>query len=223
MMPFFNRFIFCCITLGGYCQLSTGQIVELSNNIWSININTDTLEMSAQPKKSSRTILNYPTIKDLSTHVKANKNKVSWQLSKYKLALSLELKKEDLFLKIISNKNQPLTIFKYSPDTNHIGYILPISEGLYFPDDDQTWQEIILSNHQKGDTTSSLSMPLISIVKKDYLLNYIFINPYNNEYSWSKSNNHLELLFIHNFNSLEPYLPFELLINLSENNDLLSG
>ncbi len=217
-----NIYLLTLITLFIYCHLSNSQKLKLSNEIWSIYIETDNLELIAEPNKSIKTILNHPVIQGNSQKVQVKNNKAYWEIPKYKLTIQAELKENDLHLKISSDINQKLPIFEYHPDQDHQGYIVPFFEGLYVPDNNSLWQEIILNNHQQGDTTSSLSIPLIGIVKKNYIFNYIFISPYNNKYFWSKLNNGLKLLFEHNFTALEPYLAFELLINLSEKN-LLSG
>lgn len=204
------------------CHSSTAKSIELSNDIWQIAIETDSLQLSIEPANSNKTSLNLSLIKDNSKNIKFSDNAVEWQLPKYKLTVSAILKKEDLHIKIISDKTQTIPIFKHIPDLNFQGYIWPLFEGLYIPSNDQIWQETLLSEYAAGNTTQSISLPLVGIEQKEYILNCIFITPFNNKYYWSKIDNKLQLTFEHEFTHLDPYSPLEIIIHLS-NNDLLAG
>lgn len=201
-------------------NIAIAENVNFKNNLWSIGIDSNTLGITAKPNDGKQFLVNDHVISSKSTSIKQNGNQASWQIPEMQLFITAKLSDADLHLEIKSDNTQSLPILKVNSNSHTKGWVLPLFEGVYVPHNEQKWTEILTRYYKTGNTTESLSLPLIGIEQQNYIINYIFLSPFDNIFNWQNPDTNLQFSLKHNFTALDPYSSYKLLITLSDTNRL---
>ena len=162
------------------------ETVRLSNAVWTVDIDPQSLAVEAYPADSAVSVpissgqTGFGTIKDFSQ----KGNTVSWRVPERFLTVRFELIDDSLSVEFIQDK-QPNAVLSLTwpviGDFESLrGYIFPFFEGSYVPKDDVKWQDF-LSDRGPVDTTAGLSMPFWGLDLSERTLTYILTNPFNNQ------------------------------------------
>lgn len=166
---------------------ATPEIVRLSNEVWTVEISPQSLEVVAQLKGAPAIQVSTGQSElDNATDFIQRGNRVSWKLPARFLTVHFELVEESLSVEIISESSGNLTWPIVEGTSALRGYILPFSEGSYVPRDDTTWQDF-LCEQGPLNTTAGLSMPFWGLDFAHSTLTYILTNPFNNKLAFSKT------------------------------------
>ena len=168
------------------------EMVRLSNTIWAVDIDPQSLAVEAYPADSvvSLPISWRQTGFGNITEFSQEGNTVSWRLPKHFLTVRFELIDDSLSVEFVHDKQTSEThrltwpVIKDSQSLR--AYILPLFEGSYVPKGDITWQDF-LSERGPINTTAGLSMPFWGLDLTDRTLTYILTNPFNNQIRFNKT------------------------------------
>lgn len=168
--------------------------VRFNNEIWDVEILTESLAVYAYPAGTNITIpisskqQGFGTVTDFSH----KDGVISWKLPERSLSVRVELEWQQDSLTIEftqdgdTSEAQSLT-WPVIENTESIhAYILPFFEGSYVPKDDEMWQDF-LSERGPINTTAGLSMPFWGLDLGDRILTYILTNPFNNKIRFHKT------------------------------------
>ena len=186
----------------------------LKNDLWAIDIEPDTLAVTAQPANRSAFDLSAAQ-RDLgpASEVKQEGNRLEWQLAQKSITVSVELDGNDLAVRIRSAKDGEFTwpLLRQSKPLRAL--IWPRWEGCYIPLDDARWADYLIS--EEWNTLEGLSMPFWGLDCGDYMLTCIINNPYNNKIVFGRENEQLTARFTHEFTPNNAVKEYGFLIRLS--------
>ena len=168
------------------------ETVRLSNNIWTVDIATQSLAVNAYPVGSETAVpisAAQPGFGDV-TEFGQDDNAISWRIADRFLTVRFELIGESLSVEFVHDKqtrDTPDLTWPVIEDSESLrAYILPLFEGSYVPKDDATWQDF-LSERGPINTTAGLSMPFWGLELTDRTLTYILTHPFNNRIRFNKT------------------------------------
>ncbi|MCY3740005.1 MAG: hypothetical protein OXH00_03185 [Candidatus Poribacteria bacterium] len=171
---------------------AASETVRLSNDVWTVDIATQSLAVKAYPVESEIAVpisAAQPGFGDVAEFTQ-NDNTVSWRIADRFLTVRFELIGESLSVEFIQDKrtNEALNLtWPVIEDFESLrGYILPLFEGSYVPKNDIKWQDF-LSERGPINTTAGLSMPFWGLDLTDRTLTYILTNPFNNQIRFNKT------------------------------------
>ncbi len=175
-------YVFCLavVLLNKIALSNPPEIVTLTNDIWRVEIATQSLEVLAQQKGRTafRISQGQPGLGNVMALVQGD-NLVNWKLPKSFFSVRAELIGDVLSVEFVSEASGNLTWPLIQGTSSLQGYIFPFFEGSYVPVDDKLWQDFL---REQGaiNTTSGLSMPFWGLDFGEWNLTYILTNPFNN-------------------------------------------
>ena len=192
---FRSRFYILSLGIFLFVVISVGAVpetVRLSNDVWTVDIATQSLAVNAYPVESKTVVpisAAQPGFGDVAEFVQDN-NTVSWRIADQFLTARFELIDESLSVEFVHDKQKSDTLRLTWPaieDSQSLrAYILPLFEGSYVPKNDIKWQDF-LSERGPINTTAGLSMPFWGLDLTDRTLTYILTNPFNNQIRFNKT------------------------------------
>ncbi len=204
----------CSIQLSSsFCRAN--QIV-LKSEVWTIRIQPDSLQVTAEPKGKSPIQISAPQ-ENLGAveGLRQNENSVSWEFPQKKISISFRVEGEELSANFHSQQTGAFTWPIVKDEKAIAGYILPLFEGSYVPSDDTEWRTFLIGRSPM-DTTEGLSMPFWGVDCSDYTLTYILTNPFNNNLVFEDDGGRLSVRFAHEFKRNWEKKEYGLLIRLGD-------
>ena len=192
---FRSRFYILSLGILLLAVISVGAVpgtVRLSNDVWTVDIATQSLAVNAYPVESKTVVpisAAQPGFGDVAEFAQDD-NTVSWRIADQFLTVRFELIDESLSVEFVHDKQKSDTLRLTWPaieDSQSLrAYILPLFEGSYVPKNDIKWQDF-LSERGPINTTAGLSMPFWGLELTDRTLTYILTNPFNNQIRFNKT------------------------------------
>ena len=85
-----------------------------------------------------------------------------------------------------------------------------------FPTNDKGWRKVLAEEYKGIDTTESLSLPVAGLDFGKNILSILFVNPFNNELTFTPDSKGISLTASHSFTKLDASRPYEIQITLNE-------
>lgn len=214
----------------------------LSINSYAATLNDGTNKVTIDPQTLAvswqQNGLTYPINQAQPTHltdsVIEQNTHLRWKWPEEKIAAQATLNNGELTLTFNAEKETTLNWFSL-PTQQTSELLMPFNEGMRIPTDSELWVDYITEQYSGSNTTIDLKMPFWSQktfpVKQgktatespSTYVNWLLLNPYNNELQFSKNNskNKLNMTASHTFNTLNVNDAFSVSITLDD--DILSG
>ncbi len=175
------------------------RVIALTNESWTVQIDPDSLEVSAQPAGRSTVRISAPQ-EGLGpiAGLKQSNDEASWELEQHKMRVSFRLDGNCLSAHFVTTQPGTFTWPVTTGDSPVRAYVLPLFEGSYVPADDAEWVEF-LGWQSPGNTTETLSMPFWGLDCTDYTVAYILTNQFNNELVFEDRGGRLGIRLTHEF------------------------
>ncbi len=186
-----------CFSTCVFAQTQSDRI--LKNDQWSITVNLQTLQTTAQPRNAAPIQLSLPqTNLGKVTSVHQSGDTLRWDLADKDLHIELSLDENALILNLTARRTSSFTwpIMQAIPPINAL--ILPRAEGVYVPLDNRRWTDHLISQGE-WNTLEHLSMPFWGFDCERYCLTWIATNPFNNTIKFSEKDRSLQIDFTHEF------------------------
>ena len=200
------------------CSASGGSArpIALASENWTIQIDPESLEVTAQPTGRARVSISVPQeglgpVKRL----KRGDQEVSWEFEQSDLQVSFRVEGETLHANFVATQPGAFTWPVVVGDPPVKAYTLPLFEGSYVPADDAEWLEF-LAWQSPGNTTETLSMPFWGLDCTDYSVAYILTNQFNNELVFEDRGGKLAIRLAHEFTRNRDKKEYGLVIRLGE-------
>ncbi len=200
------------------CSASGGseRAIALTNESWTIQIDPESLEVTAQPAGRARVSISLPQ-EGLGpiTGLKQSDQEASWEFERHNLRVSFRVDGDVLHAHFLSTQPGTFTWPVTSGDSPVRAYVLPLFEGSYVPADDPEWLEF-LDWYSPGNTTETLSMPFWGLDCEDYTLTYILTNQFNNDLFFEDRGGKLAIRLAHEFTPNREKKEYGLVIRLGK-------
>jgi len=203
--------LFGCSASGG----SSGPVTLASDN-WTIQIDPESLEVTAQPSGKGDVQIAAPQ-EDLGPvkSLRQSDHEASWELERHNLRVSFRVDGDVLHAHFLATQAGAFTWPVTAGGAPVRAYMLPLFEGSYVPADDAEWVEF-LGWQSPGNTTETLSMPFWGLDCGDYTLAYIVTNQFNNELVFEDRGGKLAIRLTHEFMPSWERKEYGLVIRLGE-------
>ena len=191
------------------------ETVTLRNDLWKVEIQTGSLQVTAQPGGREEFKLSAAQT-DLGTASKVEQSGdlLRWDLPAKHAAVSMQLRENDLVVRILSDRDGSFTWPIVRQSSVLEALIWPRWEGCYIPLSEAKWVDYLIRG--EWNTLEGLSMPFWGLDCGDYILTYIITNPYNNRIRFTRENGQLAARFTHEFTPNDAQKEYGFLIRLSE-------
>lgn len=211
------------ILLFTYCLQVYAKQITLMNDQVSFTIATDSLAIKAVHQGKELIVSSGAFATKKSVLRKHVPELAIWDLPELKLTIVAKLVKDDLKLQISSDRSQKLLLLNNKDLHSTEAIILPLFGGVYIPTSHNIWKEFLTKIYPEFNTNTDINLPLISFKQQDKLISIIFMNRFNNFVSIiEQQTKDYQLQVTHDFNNLDPYIPLDIIINVTEFN-MLSG
>ncbi|MHC4435038.1 MAG: glycoside hydrolase, partial [Planctomycetota bacterium] len=207
------------VTIALNCTISAAQSqqITLSNEHWAIEVSPQTLEVTARLAAGHSIQLSrgQPDLGRPANLVQVGTS-VTWDLEEAGISMSVELRGEDLSVKISSRETGTFTWPLWRQSENIRALIWPRAEGYRIPLDNSRWVDYMIE-HGPWNTLEGLSMPFWGLDCEGVSLTYIATDPYNNAIEFNRKGGKLEITFTHEFTPFQTEKEYGFVIRLSGN------
>jgi hypothetical protein len=190
---------------------------------WSARIVPSTLAIyGIDPKTGKAFVISSPTeekqeVSDLSSHAQS----LSWRSGS---GLVVRIVSDGPRLRVaLERSEEGELVWPKTGDRSASGLVLPLSEGLYIPVEDDFWKGQIVSSRKEGespgmcfDTHGALSMPFWGYTLLNKTLTYIVPEDLHNDVCLTVRNNQINADLVHNFRSRDGLAGYEIIIAFGE-------
>jgi len=198
MRPISLLFILLCLICSSVTDARPKEVV-LQSGEWQVGIVPETLEIRAYLKDNEAVTLAAPAWQNGEMpHVQRNGRELT--IIYVKRGLTFFFKLDGPRLDVSCRAGMPGTLrwptITWSKRCK--GLILPLWEGSYVPPGDETWQQF-LEQRSPISSTDGLSMPFIGFDMGSNTLTCILITQFNNDISFKKRGEGLDISISHTF------------------------
>jgi hypothetical protein len=190
----------------------------LSNAQWKVDIDPATLATSAMlpsgkvlPVSSAGTTQPIDQL-DLTT------SSASWLLG---TETQVTAQLQDNILTVQFVRKTPGQIQWPAMPSGARALLLPINEGFYVPVNDKGWRQELSNTRNHINTTEDMSLPVLGLDYGEHVVSVLFVNPFNNELSFTPDVNGIGFSADHSFTTLDASRPYEVQVAL-DGADLLA-
>jgi len=181
--------------------------VPLQNGAVRFEIEPATLQI-----KAGTAIVNAPQKAQNFTDLIYSAAKASWSWPEWNIQITAKAEGNDLRLTIISQRPQHLNWFSMPSGFDVLQ--LPIGEGSRIPLNNPLWRSYLTSELSEIDTNADLKLPLWGGEQNGNLYSWILLSPFNNQLTFTETDQHLILQASHEFNQLNQGQPLDVLLHV---------
>jgi hypothetical protein len=200
--------------------------VTLQNALWSIDLQPDTLAITATPTPQSADGTAVLVSRGGPAHHSHDLHRspitAQWQWDQGAYSVQARLDGADLTLSIQARNPGTLVVLRQPADAMGRALVLPLAEGHYVPAGDPVWRDFLLQSMATFDTSQDISLPLWTLDHGAFTLSWILANPFNNTAGFSRDGEGLALSLDHAFTPLDAGTPMTLILHLG-GPDVLAG
>ena len=196
--------------------------IKLQTALWSIEIDPQTLAVTAQPANQPAVKVSNGIPDHSPTDIAHTDTTAAWTWDNtYRVAITL--KDRDLDLAITAAQPGTIDLIDQPAPAMGRGLILPLSEGSYVPAGNALWRDFLIGHkNDHRDTAYDLSMPLWGLDHGDVTLHWLLGNPFNNRLKFRAEDTGMGLSLSHEFTTLSPATPMTMTLHLGAG-DLMAG
>ncbi|PHV11226.1 glycoside hydrolase [Chitinimonas sp. BJB300] len=189
--------------------------VVLENTQWKVSVDPTTLAMKVTAKGEEARLINTGVAAQPVTALTQNDQRASWKWPQH--SWTLELEGTDLKVIATAQKAGKLTWLKQPDAAFGAGLIFPIGEGMYAARTNREWRQYLLNNISELDSSEQLSLPLWGLDQGNHTLNWLLINPFHNQLTFSPDGKEgIALTVSHQFSPLALKQPMQALLHLGK-------
>ena len=201
--------------------------IELTSNNQHIYINPSNLQINWQ-SQTHTLLVNQPALaingqpQKVTGLIQPSQNQAHWLLKPSNIRVNATLGEElkldfTVSPKATIKRNQPIKLSWFDlAEKESQTLLIPFSEGMRIPTDNQVWIRYLSENYSGSSTTQDLKMPFWTIEQNGLFINYQLITATNNALNFSAAQQKLDMQAKHEFTVLNQKQPFSVKIALGD-------
>lgn len=201
--------------------LASSAAVVLSNPLWSVALQPETLAVTVTPAGGAPLVASQGVAAhEVQALDHRGPTKADWQWNDGAYVLSAVLDGTDLRLQIQARAPGLLPLLHQPASAYGTALSLPLAGGAYVPAGNAVWRRHLIEVMDRFNTTQDISLPLWSNDHGRWSLSWILTNPFDNTAGFVADGEGVALKLAHRFSGEGPLAPMTMLLHLGPSDPL---